>query len=97
MVEGGVSDGVYRGVGRGIEEASCCVCAEGAGETDLPEDSCRGAGGLDPEDSPSFAFFACDVFSEGPLLCLMKLGVVSGRSFKWKSEISMPSSFRPCR
>jgi hypothetical protein len=48
------------GVGRGVEEANGCT--EGIAEADLPEDSCRGAGGLDSEVSPSLAFFAFEDF-----------------------------------
>ena len=83
------------GVGRGVEEATCCI--EGAVEADLPEDSCRGAGGLDSEDSPSFALFAFEDFSDGPLLNFTKSGAESSRSSNLKSEMSTPSSFRRWR
>ena len=83
------------GVGRGLEEA--IRHSEGIEGADLPVVTCRGAGDLVPEVSPSLAFLAFeDFFSEGPLLNLTKSSSESRQSSSLKSEMSTPSSFRRC-
>ena len=86
------------GVGRGLEEGveETIRGSEERGGTDVPVEICRGAGDLLPEDSPSLAFFACDVifFSERPLLYLTKSSSESRQSSRLKSDMSTPSSSR---
>lgn len=72
VVEGGVSTEVYMGVIWGREEAIGLILTERGRDTDLPGEPTRGTGGLDPEDSPSLAFFAFLDFSEGSRILFMK-------------------------
>lgn len=74
----------------GREEASGFNLIEREGGRDLLGESVRGTGGLYPEVSPNFAFFAFLDFPDGSRCIFMKLGGCSGSKSTENSEISTP-------
>lgn len=97
MVEGGVSAVVYMGFVGGREEAIGFIFTEGGKDTDLPRDPTKDTRGLDPDVSPSFAFFACLVFSEGSRVLFWKSGGNSGSQSTWNYVMSTPCLYRSSR
>lgn len=90
VVEGGVLEEVYIGVVWGSEEAIGFILTERERGIDLLREPARGTEGLDPEYSPTLAFFAFLDFLEGSRILFMKCGGCSGSQSTEKLEMSTP-------